>query len=395
MTRENFYDIVVVGAGPAGLTFSQYIDTSQVSVLLLEKNKVTDEKPCGGALSLRTLNSFKIPKNNAERVIKGVRVLYKGLQQEISYNEPVMLNFNRAKLNEILLENVKRNGIDPIENIRIVNISRKNEYWELRIRKDNTIEEITARVLVGADGVNSLIAKVAGIRKNFSPDMVGFSVQYWISLDEKKINKNFGDYNEIYYGREVTPFGYAWVIPNKNKLRVGVGSLVSKIDRNLKYYLNAFLKNEKFLGSRIDDGKIINYQSGLTPLCGVVTPSYKNNVILIGDSAGHALPITGEGIAFAMKAGKIAAEVFNESIKKYNRITKSAFKQYEKLWIKDFGSDLKWGHWLMKFFMKKSTKDTKSKVLKNKKLAKAVADIFVGNGKIRNILIKASFKYLF
>ena len=392
VSSSEIFDVIIVGAGPAGLVTGWMLSEHGVHTIILEKDKIPGRnKPCGGALTSRAKKYFSLLKGEPYIEIRKIKLVFpNGESRIVEYDETVMINIERERLARVLIRNCQKNGCTLLTSHKFVVAERNGNLWDITVKnmENNQIINLKSKILVGADGVLSQVNKTLNIRSPFKKDELGLSVQYLISRAQVVRD----DANEFYYGHQVSPFGYAWIFPHTEYFHTGVGALLSKIDDNLRGYLDRFIPSQfKKLNNPI-------FQAALVPLSGLSTPSYTKAALLVGDSAGHVLPITGEGIAYSMTAAEIAADIIYNSIKN-NDFSAEFFRRYEKKWISRIGSDLRWGKKLMLHFLKKGRGKSKyEKFLKDQRFIKMIGDIIVGTDKIISIIRRnwiAILKYYF
>jgi digeranylgeranylglycerophospholipid reductase len=186
--------------------------------------------------------------------------------------------------------------------------------------------EIEADVVIAADGIESNIARMAGLNSLWNINDMCSCVQYKMVGVPTDPN-----YMQFYFGNEIAPGGYVWIFPNDNGVTsVGIGVRSSK--KTAYEYLNSFI-------SRFN-GKIIEINVGGVPVSGNIKKTYTDGLMVVGDAAGHVNPITGGGIDLAASCAKIAGLVAADAIKSGD--TSSKFlKRYEKLWKEEIGDLMK------------------------------------------------------
>jgi digeranylgeranylglycerophospholipid reductase len=173
---------------------------------------------------------------------------------------------------------------------------------------------ISTKILIGCDGVNSIVAKKFFKRENYETITC---LQYRIA------NYDALEYDKIYFyfGNEVAPLGYAWIFPKgENIANVGIGVRNARA----KDYLDKFIENHQIFFSK---SKIIEIGSAPVPISGMIEEIVLDNIMLCGDAAGQVIPVTGGGIHSSIAAGKIAGEVAAISIEEKN-YSKDMLKQY-------------------------------------------------------------------
>jgi digeranylgeranylglycerophospholipid reductase len=158
-----------------------------------------------------------------------------------------------------------------------------------------TLGEIDAKVIIGADGPNSLVARQAGLQRP--------SIRYPAITCQAE--GQFGDAVKMFFGK-VAPGGYAWIIPKTRGANVGLGFDSGAQRERPSVALNRFVDN---LGCRVTDVAL-----GFVPMSGPVASTVKGKVMLVGDAAGHTMPSNGGGIPTAMIAGRLAGRIAREHL---------------------------------------------------------------------------------
>lgn len=336
------YDVIVVGAGPAGSTTAKLLSEKGFKTLLLDKETFPRDKPCGGGLPLRVLQRFPYVKN--DRVIEAYSssgtVFSPSLQYRIEINrkKPIIATILREKFDFELVKFAQEAGAvfrdgSPVSAIRIT--------------KDNAQVAVNngagfdAEIIVGADGANSVIAKNTGLRKKGTGK--GVCILQEFEVDEKIMDDYFTKSRHCFvHSRFKSGAGYGWVFPKKQHLNIGFGVIqdfitLEKKTNLFEWYHEYFkLLNDKDLipqhlkQTSIKGGSLLTH-----PL----EKTYGNRLLLVGDAAGFINPLSGEGIYYAMASGQIAADVIANALEK-KQITQDFLAQYQTRWQNDFGKDI-------------------------------------------------------
>ena len=387
MTDSNF-DVVIVGAGPAGLYAAEILAAQGVEVAVIEKDRIPGKnKPCGGFLTLKGVTEGKIPQNIIERSTTGISISMPGRPiRHVDYPSAVGIQLTREALGRHLCKQVENAGAKVFLQQQVIRCEREDSRWRIRLKGSTT--EFYAPLLIGADGVTSVVARETGLRTRFLNDQLGITIQARIRLSEEEISKRFGTRMEVYYGRDICPFGYLWIFPKRKSVYVGVGSLLSTFTGRLQDYLHNFIINHPHGKKQLAGGKIQLVERALVPLT-YERKSVADGVLLVGDAAGHCSAITGEGIHYAISAGIIAGKIVGAAIKKGD-ISHRFLRRYEKQWDRAFGSDLKWGLRLRNYFFRgMASQNMSSGMASNENFFKLAADLIVGLRPYRNIIIQA------
>ena len=335
------YDVIVVGAGPAGSTVASILAERNFSVLLLDKDIFPRWKPCGGGITIKTLDRFPYIKEIVDSYTYGGCVYSPSLKQYVSRDteEPLIAMVSRDRFDDYLVRRAVEKGVTFQDNSKVKDIKVSPSNVKIFL-SDN--ESYSAPIAIGADGFSSIISKKTNlfdIRKN-----IGICILKEISIS-KEILDEFYTENRIAY---IYPgiqgiTGYAWVFPKRDKLNIGLihyhrGKNNYKNYNLKKILINLInkLKEKGLLPSEIDDS---NLKGGSVPVY-PLNKTYSDRVLLCGDAAGLINPLTGEGIYYAMASAEDAADTVSEAFQNENFST-SILSRYEKRWMKDFGADIK------------------------------------------------------
>jgi len=381
------YDVVVVGAGPAGSTAAKFLAEKGVKVLLIDKSKFPRDKPCGGGLPLRVLNRFQYVKN--ENFIESYS--YGGLmysaslkyKAKVQKSEPVGAMILRRKFDFALVKLAIDRGVVFSEGKAAKDIKILKDKVKIVLDDGSSID---SQVVIGADGVWSLVAKKSGLHQR--RNMVDMCVFQEYKVDKETLDRFFGEARFCYiHARFQGIAGYGWVFPKKEHLNIGVfikkeysnigigenGPEMgkSKMKTNLLEIYKNYIKTLKKNRMIPEDLEMRRYEGGALPVA-PLEKTYTDRVLLCGDAGGFINPISGDGIYYAMSSGEIAAGVITEALETGNTGEKFLSK-YQVNWKKDFGKDIE--------ILLRSTKNFREQTEKFLKLAsrdKKLADITLG-----------------
>jgi len=326
------YDVIVIGAGPAGIIFAMQLAKKNYKIALIEKEIFPRDKICGDALSLDVVNQLNlIDKNLASRFIKFAnKIETKGVKIVAPSSESFDIPFNykgkkrvayvskRIDFDNFLFNELKQfQNIEIFEGSKILSINTDNS--NVKVLLKNRCEEeflFTSEIIIGADGAHSYVAKQLSNNKvDYNFYSAGLRVYC-----ENVTNFNDGNYIELHFLKEILP-GYLWIFPlPNNQANIGIGMLsktVSKKRVNLKKVLKDVIDNNPLFKERFKNAKYLETIKGM----GLPLGNPKRNIsgekyLLLGDAAGLIDPFSGEGIGNAIRSGRVAALHVDDCLKK-------------------------------------------------------------------------------
>lgn len=304
------YDVIIAGGGPAGSTAGYILAKAGLNVLIIDKGRFPKKKLCAGLIPHKTVTLLERVFGITPESLKQKDIInYESFSYEIrstrsliskrTSQHPLMF-VDRDKYDHHLLKKAELAGVEIIEGEGIQSIDvLKSSVTTTAGRK------VSGEIIIGADGANSRI------RSSFPVDLFGrekwsndLAAAFEIIPDRNKIKKQF-DHPMLYYG--FVDWGYAWIFPNKDRLKIGMCALKRK---NTKKVLTAF---RDFLSAMdlgdIQDEKIEAY---VLPYGNFLPSPVFKNILLVGDAAGFADPLIGEGIFYAQRSAELAAQAILE-----------------------------------------------------------------------------------
>ncbi|MED3623190.1 FAD-dependent oxidoreductase [Neobacillus thermocopriae] len=332
------FDVIVVGAGPAGTACAFTCAKNGLKVLLIERGEYPGAKNVMGGVLYRQQLEELIPEFWKEAPLERpvveqrfwmmdkesvVTFGYKGLEWAVEpYNNFTVL---RAKFDQWFASKAVEAGALLINETVVTECIVENGKV-VGVRTDRPDGEVYADVVVLADGVNSLLSKQLGFHKEFRPDEVALTVMEVINLPKDKINDRFnlednqGCTIEIFGDSTKGNLGTAFLYTNKESLNIGVGTtLSSMIKAKIKpYELLDYLKNHPMVKPFLEGGESAEYLAHLIPEGGYhsVPKVVGNGVVVVGDAAQLVNAIHREGSNLAMHSGLLAAEAIVEANKR-------------------------------------------------------------------------------
>ena len=388
-------DVVIIGAGPAGLTAAKTLSESDTRFRLLSRETSPGEtKVCGGFVTARALARYGIRSIPGSFPVKAFRLKFPNSDiRTVEFESPVGVNVSRAALGKTLvdLSGAHQGSVLLGAEARSVAISRDG--CMVSFSDANGDARISSAVVIDASGVNAFTTRSGILRPRIANDQMGYAVQY--QMRRPPSMPRFPRMNSFLYGSFFSPGGYAWIFPRGNETVVGSGGLVTRVRQSEirpVQYLDRVL-NEEPMKSEHNGVEVTKTESALMPLAGIVKPSFTNRLMLAGDAAGHCSPISGEGIYYSMVGGETAGRAAAKAVK-LNDFSPDVLREHERDWLSLMGSDLKWGLWLQKRLLRTGSTGFGSKLFDSEKACRTIAEMLAGIRPVKDAILTVLPRYV-
>jgi geranylgeranyl reductase family protein len=306
------YDVIVVGAGPAGSTCARTCAQKGLKTLLLDRDTFPRSKPCAGAVSLQALSylDFNLPETIIEEECISVRVHRDGHVVNAKRDAPFAVVVTRKHFDALLVEKAAESKADFHMNEQVIAVRDDEDFVEIATK--NSVYR--SFFLVGADGIHSQVART--LRPPLDKGDMALALVSQISAEERDIRDRVGKTLDLYFG--TAPVGYGWLFPHRGYFSIGVAGLATSFSKPRE----ALMELAKTLNIKLSD-----VQGHFIPFGGIRRIIAGGRILLTGDAAGFADPFHGEGISHAILSGKLAADAIIDAIKNQKRPT-TVVKRY-------------------------------------------------------------------
>lgn len=328
-------DIVIVGGGPAGLAAALVTAELGMDVLVLEKKSQIGYpvRTTGGSWT-KELKLFGIPEDLYHTVRKC---------RFISPTKEIVFDYPKAGACLIDVKGVyqflARKAIEAGARIRldsrVVDVVTDRDYVKGVIFRDSNGQnvEIDSKIVIDASGIGAVVATKLKLRDKVKKFGVGAEYElYAPNCDQDEII--------VILGNQIVDHGYGWIAPcGNNRVRVGIAVIYPYSRVNPKHFLDDLVeKNSKF-GHLFRNAGPREYHHGTIPIGNTKEKYVCNGLMIVGDAVNQPSSLIGEGIRYALYAGRMAGEIAAESIRKGNYSERFLCK-YGMLWKKRYGKKL-------------------------------------------------------
>ncbi len=322
------YDVVVVGAGPAGSTAARFAAKEGAKVLMLEKDReVGVPVRCGEAVNHEGLIQFLEPdKKFVAAEIRNFKLVAPNGKVVKPNIDGVGYVLDRKVFDYELARIAADEGAEVVTKAYVDGIVRNNgSIAGVNVQYHGDRLTIKSRIVIGADGVESRIGRWAGIDTTVSMhDMETAAQVTAANIDVEQ------DTCYFYFGQKYAPGGYLWIFPKGNKsANIGLGVAA---DESKKKHALKFL--DEFMLENFPNASILTKLAGGVPCAESLEKMSMPGLMLVGDAAHQVNPVSGGGIISGMIGGKIAGKVAAEIVKRNDM---SLTEHYEKEWRNSLG----------------------------------------------------------
>ncbi|HID17119.1 TPA: NAD(P)/FAD-dependent oxidoreductase [Candidatus Bathyarchaeota archaeon] len=333
------YDVVVVGAGPAGSSAALKASELGLKTLLVDKKReVGVPVQCGEYMphedevkrmfpnskhTSRFIELTKACRRNECDVVRFVSP--SGKMYDVKYRAYVI---DREKFDKALVDEAKNNGCEVLLKTLASNVYINDN--KLALIRNGRCEVVSFKVLIAADGFNSGVANSLGLKTTSWEDKATTIQRV---MGNVSVERNVC---EMYWDKDCSPGGYAWIIPKGESVaNVGLGIRKKFSKGSLTNFLNHFISRHPVASKRLKDGTVSSTVGGVVPVGGPIPKTFHKNIIVVGDAAGQVAAHVGGGVPSSVICGEIAGETAYRHLKEG-----ASIGEYEETWRKELGGIL-------------------------------------------------------
>lgn len=302
------FDVVIIGAGLAGLQCAKLLSERGAKILLVDRKfDLTKGVHTTGIFVRKTLEDFEFPHGTLGKAVKNVALYSPNLKAVNLESEKDEFRVGKmGKIYESFLQTCVENGVQFSGGTSYVSAETADGETFVRLKKSGRNYEIKTKVLIGADGANSRVARDLKLDQN----------KEWIVGYEEVFNSknpNGEPRLHCFLDAELAPGYLAWIADDTEEIHIGVGGYAS--DFNPRAALRLFREKTKDLFD-LKKAELVEKRGGRIPVGGVLRKIANENGLLIGDAAGAVSPLTAGGLDPAMRLSKFAADIVWERLRK-------------------------------------------------------------------------------
>lgn len=334
-------DVLVIGAGPAGSSAARFAAKGGADVILIDKkSEIGAPKRCAEGVSKNTFEKLEleIDPHWITREIEGIRLVAPNGTDVWITNDIVELPeagyiLERKVFDKHMAMEAGREGVQIKIKTQAKGLKKEDDgSYTVTVETMGDVYDINAKIIIGADGPESHVAKWAGLKAYTKPKHMESGIQF------EMCNANMirSDVLEFYFGT-VAPGGYFWLFPKGDDIVNAGLAIIPEMagDKSAYEYLVDAVKN----CPATKDAQPVELNVGGDPVGGLVKEMYGDNILLCGDAASQVNPLTGGGITSGMTGGMLAGKVAAEAIKA-NDCSKKFLKKYDQLVKDEMGHDM-------------------------------------------------------
>jgi len=325
------YDIIVIGGGPAGSTAARYAALAGKSVLMLEKDRdIGIPVRCAEAVGEIGFKRFFEPKPEwISCRIDGANLIAPNGESVRLQHDVGGYVLNRKVFDFDLAQMAAAEGVEILTRAyaHVLLYDEHGHVCGVKFTHLGREYDVSAGIVIAADGVESRMGRLAGMKTNLRLRDIETCVQMTVANID--IDSRFCDF---YFSSKLAPGGYLWMFPKREGLaNIGLGiSGEYNAERPAIDYLNDFIK------SKYPRAAILTTVAGGVPCAPYMENLVKDSFMIVGDAAHQANPLTGGGIVLGVWAGQICGQVAAKALDD-NDTSKARLQEYEKSWYKAGG----------------------------------------------------------
>lgn len=296
------YDVIVVGGGPAGAVLAYDLAKRGLEVLILERATLPRYKACGGGLTFKAIRNLPFDVSSViELDAEGGIVSYEGRQLlKAEVPRPFAWLVMRDRFDHFLVQQAAEAGAHVMDGLAVVRVEERAG----QVAAHTKDGELAARLLAGADGVNSVVARSVGL---LPQRRTGVAIEAEVSVPPLALAAQ-GAYATFDFG--ALPHGYGWIFPKRDHLSIGLFQARPGKTGGMKRRLETFIESHAVLHGC----ERLNQRGHRIPLGGREETLHKGRVLLVGDAANLADPWLGEGMYHAIVSAHLAAEAMADAL---------------------------------------------------------------------------------